>query len=292
MKRQIRVKQCAAVLVFFGGLVQLTGAFAEQHAPIVQAETTDNAGDASLITPLPATIPARVRTIVLTIPEAKTPVRRAATLDSPIHIVTSCKREPFVKYEKDARAGIDKAWRDTQDGRYGYGFSNRVEYEKWREALNDVFTSVAAACEGLSTCAKRAGGTAKRACAWKARSFSGWQETGKQFLVKVKTMETGMAPSLCAVTPAFSDLSECFSRLAERIDTACDKQRCQEVSQCWRSVAFLDQAIRQAESACGFAGQDLNTCRGYVEATGRREAKFAQCQSAYKSARIGNFPVL
>ncbi len=281
MIRQTSAKRCAAVLVLFGGLILIADASAE-----------DVAFEEATITPLPATIPDRVRTIVLSVPAPVTPADSSDISDTPIRVVTSCKREPFVRYQQDSRAGIDKAWQDTQDGRYGYGFSDQLEYKKWQDVHSDLFASVAVACEVLSTCAQRAGDKAKKACVREARSFTGWQHTGQQFLERVKSMETGMAPSLCAVTPAFTDLSDCFSRLAERIDDVCRNKRCQEVSQCWRSVAFLDQAIHQAESACGFAGQDLSMCRGFVEATGRREAKFAQCQSEYKSAKIGNFPVL
>ncbi len=214
------------------------------------------------------------------------------TLDETIVVVKSCGKEPFVDYEKQAREGINSAWQDTQAGRFGYGFAGNDEYKKWKDAHKELFSAVSVSCQVLTTCADKAGRNAKEQCATEARNFAGWQRTSKDFLAKVKTMESGMAPSLCAITPEAGDLSDCYNRLAERIETACNDESCKEISQCWRGVAFLDQAIRQAESACGFVRQDLSKCRGYTEATGRREAKFQQCQSQYKSAKIEHFPVL
>lgn len=213
-------------------------------------------------------------------------------LAEPIRVVKSCKKEPFVKYEQTAREGINKAWQDTEAGRFGYGFTDASEYKKWKEAHNELFSAVAVSCQVLTTCADKAGRGAKKACAQEARTFAGWQRTSKEFLAKVESMESGMAPQLCSVSPNAGDLSDCYDRLADRIDNSCTDENCQEISRCWRSVAYLDQAIRQAESSCGFAGEKLTNCRGYTEATGRRKAKFEQCQSQYNSAKIEHFPVL
>lgn len=213
-------------------------------------------------------------------------------LEEPVRIVQSCKKEPFVKYEINARDGINKAWEDTQAGRFGYGFRGTAEYKKWKATHKKLFTETASNCRTLTKCAREAGKDAESQCLDQARTFAGWQEVSKHFLAKVKTMEIGQAPNLCTITPDAADLSECYDRLADRIDRSCNDENCVEISQCWRGVAYLDQAIRQAESSCGFVHEPLNKCRSYTGATSRRTKKFNQCQSMQKEAGLDLLPVL
>jgi len=81
-------------------------------------------------------------------------------------------------------------------------------------------------------------------------------------------------------------------KIADNIDKVCSSEQCREVSQCWRGIAYLDGAIRQAEQSCGFVHQKLKNCTAYTEATGRRKAEFKSCETLYGSLDIEVQPAL
>lgn len=219
-----------------------------------------------------------------------TPVSRPDRPAAPV--VTSCRKQDFVGLEKQARTGIEQAWKDTEAGRWGYGFRGKDEYRKWRAAHKTLFTETREACKQAVACSKRAGKTAQQACNDLAWQFAGWQETAREFSAKVAQMKSGQAPQLCSLSPKAGDLSECFDRLATRIDEDCSGRQCKEISSCWRSVAYLDEAIRQAESACGFAGQEPAQCRGWQDANSRRKQAFSRCETLHNKAGLTIRPVL
>ncbi|MDH5326372.1 MAG: hypothetical protein OEZ68_11475 [Gammaproteobacteria bacterium] len=210
----------------------------------------------------------------------------------PLKMVAECKSEPYVKLEEQARESIKLGWQATQDEKFGVGFRNAKEYKKWGKTHNDLFKTVAGACDELSACSKKYGKNSKKKCATKARRFSAWQTAAKGFVDKLNSVKVTQPPVLCSMNPSSADPSECYSLLADRISESCVSGECLEVSTCFQGLGFLDDAINQAESACKFVHTKLDQCRGYVEATGRRQNEFDQCAKMYQSLTVEIIPVL
>lgn len=210
----------------------------------------------------------------------------------PPRIVESCKDEPYIKYETQARESIAKGLAATKEGKFGVGFRNVNEHNAWSKIHNELFKQVNDACGVLSECAKTHKENKDTECVEQAKTFDEWQKLAKDFAEKAKTAETTQPPKICSLTPNLDDPARCFHGLAENIDKACDSEACKEASDCWRGVGFLDAAIIQAEQACGFVHQKLSDCRGYTEATARRKNKFAQCEDLQGRLVITIFPVL
>lgn len=210
----------------------------------------------------------------------------------PAPVVKSCAGEEFNKLHKTTAAGIGKAWQDTEAGRWGYGFRSREEHGKWQTAHKTLFAETGEACKAAVSCNRRHGAKASRRCNNLNWQYAGWLQTSREFAAKVQQMETGQAPSLCSLSPDAADLGDCFDRLAERISEDCSGPECGALSSCWRSVSYLDEAIRQAESACRFSGQQISQCRGWQDASARRQKTFNRCETMYRNAGLNIQPVL
>jgi hypothetical protein len=204
----------------------------------------------------------------------------------------SCKQQPFVQYEKQAREYIQHGWEATQAQRFGVGFRDADEYEKWKKTHNTLYTTVSDACVQLSNCVKQNPADKDQACASEAKRFEQWQILAKRFRDKVNVVQSSQPPMLCSLTPSADDPSQCYALVAENIEQACQTELCKETASCFQGVGFLDDAINQAKLACGFVGQKLSECRGYIEATGRRKAEFQQCLDQYKQLQIEILPVI
>ena len=215
-----------------------------------------------------------------------------APMDKPIQIVEECKRQPYVQYEKQAREHIQHGWEATQAQRFGVGFRDADEYEKWRATHTALFSKVAETCAQLSQCTKQNPEKKDQQCAALAARFDQWQNLAKRFLDKVKIVESSQPPVLCSLTPSEQDPSQCFNSWADQIRQSCQTQACEDVGNCFRAVYFLDEAINQATLACKFVGQELSNCRGYIEETQRRKAKLDQCLGQYSQLPVEILPVL
>jgi hypothetical protein len=207
-------------------------------------------------------------------------------------IVESCKDEPYIKYEQQARDSIAKGLQATKAGKFGVGFRNVDEHNKWSKIHNKLFGQVNKACSALSDCAKQHPKDKITECHEQAQIFQQWQQLAKGFAEKAKSAETTQPPKICSLTPDLSEPPRCFHGLADNIDKVCDSKACKETSDCWDGVGFLDAAITQAKRSCGFVHEDLSNCRGYVEATARRKKKFEQCQDLQGRLTVTIFPVL
>jgi len=210
----------------------------------------------------------------------------------PLTLGESCKQQPFVQYESDARQHIQHGWEATQAQRFGVGFRDKEEYERWKQSHEQLFTKVSEVCEQVSACVKQNPTDKDQKCASQAQRFEQWQNVAQHFVEKVKVVEASQPPMLCSLTPSAEDPSECYSKVAERIGQACQNQQCQEASGCFLGISFLDDAINQAKLACGFVGQKLADCRGYVEATQRRKTNVQQCIDMYKQLPVEILPVI
>ena len=210
----------------------------------------------------------------------------------PPKIVESCKDEPYGKYEEQARSSIKKGLAATKAEKFGVGFRDVAEHNKWSKTHGEIFKSVNEACSALSNCAKKHKKNKDKECVAQAKTFASWQGIAKSFAKKAKSVETTQPPKICSMKPTLSDPADCFHGLAKNIDKVCDSDECKLTSDCWRGVGFLDGAIIQAEQSCGFVHQKLKNCRGYTEATQRRKNKFAQCAEMQESLNITIFPVL
>lgn len=210
----------------------------------------------------------------------------------PVRIVETCKAEPYSKYEQQARASMAKGLAALQEGKYGVGFRNVAEHKTWSNTHNKLFKAVNKACDALSQCAKQHPKDKTKKCATQASQFKQWQDTAKRFAKNVKQSETVQPPKICSFEPNLKDAASCFHGLGDNIDKACNTAECKETSDCWRGIGFLDYAINQASSACGFARTPLAECRGYVTATQRRENKFKRCNAMQEQLNITVLPVL
>jgi len=207
-------------------------------------------------------------------------------------IAESCKQQPYVEYEKQAREHIQHGWEATQAQRFGIGFRDKAEYEKWKATHNPLFAKVSNICGQLSNCAKQNPKDKAQKCTSELQRFEQWQALAKRFVDKVKVVESTQPPMLCSLTPSVDDPSQCYALLADQIEQTCQAPACNEAANCFRGVYFLDDAINQAKLACSFVGQELANCRGYLEATGRRKAEVKQCVDAYNQIQVEILPVL
>ncbi|WP_455218682.1 hypothetical protein [Kaarinaea lacus] len=223
-------------------------------------------------------------------PAAEPAVEPEATVAP--RIVESCKEEPFIKYEKQARESIAKGLAATKAEKFGVGFRSINEHNTWSKIHNELFKQVNAACGALSECAKTHKKDKDTECVAQAKTFDEWQKVAKDFAAKAKTAETTQPPKICSLSPSLNDPARCFHGFATNVEKVCESGDCKEASDCWRTVGFLDAAIIQAEQSCGFIHQKLSECRGYTEATNRRKNKFNQCQDMQGRLNITVFPVL
>lgn len=210
----------------------------------------------------------------------------------PPKMVESCKDEPYGKYEKQARESIAKGLENTKAEKFGVGFRNVAEHNKWSKVHNALFKSVNDACAALSDCAKKHQKDKDTECVAQAKTFATWQSLAKDFASKAKSVETTEPPIICSLEPNLADPAKCFHGRGESISKVCNSGACKETSDCWRGVGFLDAAIIQSKQSCGFVHQDLKNCRGYTEATKRRKDKFEQCKDMEGGLDITIFPVL
>ena len=210
----------------------------------------------------------------------------------PPRVVDSCKDEAYIKYDKQARESMEKGLAATKADKFGVGFRSVEEHNQWTKIHGALFKKVNASCEVLAECGKKHKKDKDTECVAEAKAFSQWQAIAKDFANKAKMAETTQPPKICSISPNLNDAARCFHGLAENIKAACDSDECTELAQCWDSVGYLDKAIIQAEQACGFVHQKLSTCRGYTEATGRREAKFKKCQDLHGRTKIEIYPTL
>ena len=210
----------------------------------------------------------------------------------PPRIVESCKEEPYIKYEQQARDSIAKGLAATKAEKFGVGFRSVNEHNNWSKVHNELFKQVNAACGTLSECAKTHKKDKDTECVAQAKTFDEWQKVAKDFAAKAKTAETTQPPKICSLSPNLNDPARCFHSFAANVEKVCESDECKEASDCWRTVGFLDAAIIQAEQSCGFIHQKLSDCRGYTEATNRRKNKFSQCQDMQGRLNITVFPVL
>jgi len=219
-------------------------------------------------------------------------VQEAIEPDQPPTIVESCKDEAYNKYEHQSRESIRKGLAATKAQKYGVGFRDIEEHNKWSKTFTSLFKSVNDACTSLVNCAKKHPKDKKTACVEEAKTFRSWESLTKQFAEKIKTAETTQPPKLCSQPPSLGDEDRCFHRLGKNIEKVCDTEDCKDAGACWEEIGYLGTAIKQAQQACSFVHQDLNNCRSYVEETQRRKDKFAQCQELQGKLAITIFPAL
>lgn len=207
-------------------------------------------------------------------------------------IAGSCKDEPYAGYEKQARDSIAKGLAALEAGRYGVGFRNKDEHKKWSDTQQHIFTEVNNACQALDACRKENAADATSKCGDLAGQFTAWQELAAGFAEKAKQAETIQPPIICSFKPNLDDPERCFHQLGDNVEKACDSAECKGLANCWRGVGFLDAAIKQAKSACGFVHKALDDCRGYTEAKGRRGKKLEQCATLQGELNIKVVPPL
>ncbi|MEE8380057.1 MAG: hypothetical protein V3R49_06760 [Gammaproteobacteria bacterium] len=210
----------------------------------------------------------------------------------PSRIVESCNGETYRKYEKQARTSIAKGLDATKAGKYGVGFRDLKEHKRWSSIHKKLFQKVSKACGALSKCAKQHPKEKSTRCATQATVFDEWQAMSKRFAGKAKMVETTQPDKICSFEPNLNDAPQCFHGLGDNVDKVCNSPECKEVADCWRGIGFLDLAIKQATTACGFVFKKLADCRGYTEATNRRVKKFEQCKNMQGSLNIVKFPSL
>jgi len=210
----------------------------------------------------------------------------------PLRIVDSCKDEPFVNLEKQAMASLQKGLEATKAEKYGVGFRNMEDYKRWKDIHEKLFKAVNQSCEALKQCASKNAKDKEAKCGTEAYVFNEWQQRAEHFTEKAKVVEKSEPAPICSFDPNLADDPDCFHGLGDSLDAFCSAPECKEVSDCWRGVGFLDQAITQARQACGFVHQELSTCRGYVEATDRRKEKFNRCKSMHDALGMPLFPAI
>jgi len=213
------------------------------------------------------------------------------TVASP-RVVESCKKEPYIKYEKASKASIKAGWQATKAEKYGVGFRHAAEYKKWSSTHNTLFKRVSLACETLSKCAKSAKKGKKKKCASQAATFQDLQALAKTFSDNVNEVKMSQVVKLCSMKPSLDDEARCFDALATNIRTMCKTDECGELAQCWQNIYFMDAALRQAESSCSFARQKLTQCRGYSEQIGRRKQQLKRCASMHEAVNLKTLPIL
>lgn len=266
------------------------------------ASSRDSKQTASTDTPSTATAPtapAEEKTIAAPGAVLLTPVEILSYDDrsvpkraknQPDEVIKFCVAQPYAKHKKQVLNGINDAWEKTKAGKYGVGFRNKKEYNKWNKIQQDFFLYMFDACRTVALCEIQSKKDKKKnACTIEHARFNAWQASAKKFAENVKSFENGQPPSLCGLLPSDKDASLCFDRRAEQIEQSCG-DACLELSQCWRNVAIKDDVIRQAESSCGFTGQKLSQCSGYIGATQNRKTQFKECNSLQSGLKLSFQP--
>ena len=210
----------------------------------------------------------------------------------PSRIVESCNGETYREYEKQARTSIAKGLNATKAGKYGVGFRDLKEHKRWSGIHKNLFREVNEACGSLSKCAKQHPKEKATRCAQQAKVFDEWQAMTKRFSKKAKMVEYTQPDKICSFKPNINDDPQCFHTLGDNVDKVCNSPACKEAADCWRGIGFLDLAIKQATTACGFVFKKLSDSRGYTEATNRRVKKFGQCKDMQGALKIVKFPAL
>ncbi|WP_455212172.1 hypothetical protein [Kaarinaea lacus] len=257
-------------------------------------EATADVADATEATPSTASALASESSSETSAKQSSEPSQPTDVI-SPVQLVEigeSCKQQPYVEYEKQAREHIQRGWEATQAQRFGVGFRDTSEYEKWKATHNTLFTKVSNICGQLSDCVKQNTADKEQKCATELQRFEQWQALAKRFVDKVKVVERSQPPMLCSLTPSVDDPSQCYALLADQIEKTCQAPSCSEAASCFHGVYFLDDAINQAKLACSFVGQKLSQCRGYTEATARRKAEVEQCIDTYNQIQVEILPVI
>lgn len=235
--------------------------------PVAAAEQTIAAPGAVLLTPVE----------ILSYENRGIPSRPTKQADA---VTKFCVAQPYAKHKKQVIDGINSAWEKTKAGTYGVGFRNKKEYEKWNKTQKDFFLYMFDACQNLAMCKEQGKKSKKKnACGVQQAKFDAWQNSARYFAKTVKSFQDEQPPSLCGLRPDNKDASLCFERRSQQIREACGGEICDELSNCWRDVAIKDQVIRQAESSCGFSGQKLSQCSGYIGAVQNRKAQFDICKN-------------
>lgn len=223
--------------------------------------------------------------------EADTEDKPAKPADTLV-IVESCKNEPYVKHRQQAMESLNKGLAATKAGRFGVGFRHMEDYDKWNTIHEKLFKAVNRYCNELKQCAGKHAENKDKECAAQAFVYNEWKQKAESFTKKAKAVETSEPDPICSVEPNLADDPACFHGLGDNLEKFCSDQACKEVSDCWRSIGFLDQAIKQADQACRFAHQDLASCRGHMEATKRRKDRFDRCMGMQKELGMPFFPAI
>jgi len=132
----------------------------------------------------------------------------------------------------------------------------------------------------------------KKKCATPAEKYRDWEVLAKVFAKKVKQVEFSQVDKLCSLKPSLEDPSRCFEQVSDNVNKICKSDECQELSQCWKNIYYMDGAMRQAESSCKFARQKLSKCRGYSTQIARRKAQLARCGEMQQKINIPVMPAL
>lgn len=217
---------------------------------------------------------------------------KAIKMQEPLRIVESCKDEPYVKYEKTSLASMEKGLAATKEEKYGVGFRSISEYKRWRDIHGKLFAKVNDSCSTLKQCAKDNPKDKNKKCKNEAFVFNEWQKMAERFTAKAKMVETTQPDEICSFQPDLKDAPQCFHALGDNVDKVCDSAQCKDLGNCWRSVGFQDDAMKQAEQACRFVHKALSDCSAYTLAKSRREKKFAQCKELQSELDNAKFPPL
>ena len=209
-----------------------------------------------------------------------------------LHVVVSCKNEPYVKYEKASLASMKKGLAATKEKVYGVGFRSVDEYKRWSDIHDKLFAKVNESCATLKQCVKENPKDKNKKCANDTSVFNEWQDMAKRFTARIKMVETTQLDEICSFEPNLSDAPQCFHTLGDNVDKVCTSAQCKDLGNCWRDVGYLDDAMTQAEQACQFVKKALSDCGAYTLAKSRREKKFAACQELQSEVDIVRFPPL
>jgi len=217
---------------------------------------------------------------------------KVAEIAAPPPIVESCKKEQFSKWEQQSRAAIKDGWESTKEQKYGIGFKTPEEYKQWSETHNLIFKSISEACDALSQCAKKNGKDKNKACGEQAATYQEWQGLAKEFTDKVEAVKVTQLDDMCGIPLTLDDSRNCFEAQSKNIAKKCQTEACDEASQCWQNLAFMNDAFIQAETACKFSHIKLDKCRGYIEQRMRRKDQIENCEFLQKKLNINFLPVL
>jgi hypothetical protein len=220
---------------------------------------------------------------------SSTALERLSGKESPA-VIDFCQTQPYVEYEKKSQSHIKKAWQAKQAGAFAVGFRNQAEYKKWVNTQKQLFDQVLVMCKSLAFC--KTENSKEGACKTEQSQFNAWQDAAKSFLDKTQLLDSQQPSQLCTIKPSLENDLSCFEQLADNVDKSCHSPVCRELGQCWRSVAIMDDVIRQAESSCRFARIPLNECRGYTTAVRRKKSHFAKCETLKSETGLIFQPVL